>query len=198
MKKAFTREDIVEAAFQVVRKQGRKNLSARTIARELNASTMPIYSTINSMKELEREVNQKFTELFIQYATTPWTNNFLVDTCFGYVRFAREEKVLFRLMFLDDGSTAQADYDTQKPIVLASLWEQLKSDPALEGLDEAQVQHIIDNMEIIIHGLACLVNFGRLPDESDEYIIRYLEEVSTFFVEREKNQPCLGERNQRQ
>ena len=121
MKKAFTKEEIVEAAFQVVRKQGRKKLSARAIARELNSSTMPIYSTINSMKELEQEVGQKFTELLLQYCLTPWTGNFLVDMSFGYVRFAKDEKELFRIMFLDDQPSELTDYEKQKPIIFTTL-----------------------------------------------------------------------------
>lgn len=184
-KKTFSKEDIVEAAFQVVRKQGRKKLSARTIAKELNSSTMPIYSTINSMKELEEEVGQKFTELLLQYCLTPWTGNFLVDMSFGYVRFAKDEKELFRIIFLDDEPSEFTDYKRVKPIVFQTLTARLKEEPDFKDLDEEQIHHITQNMEIIMHGLACLINYGRLPDESDEYIQQYLEEVSAFFVQRD-------------
>ena len=186
MKKTFTKEEIVEAAFQVVREQGRKKLSARAIAKELNSSTMPIYSTINSMKDVEQEVGQKFTELLLQYCLTPWTGNFLVDMSFGYVRFAKDEKELFRTMFLDDEPSELADYEKQKPVVFKTLAAQLKKEPDYKDLDEEQIDHITQNMEIIIHGLACLINYGHLPDDSDEYIQQYLEEVSAFFVQREE------------
>ncbi len=184
MKKTFSTEDIVEAAFQVVRKQGRKKLSARAIAKELNASTMPIYSTIKSMKDLEEKIGQKFTELLLQYCLTPWTGNFLVDMSFGYVRFAKDEKELFRIMFLDDDPSELTNYGKRKPIVFQTLIARLKEEPDFKDLDEEHLHHITQNMEIIIHGLACLINYGRLPDESDEYIQHYLEEVSAFFVQR--------------
>lgn len=154
MKKTFTREDIVEAAFQVVRNQGRKKLSARTIANELNSSTMPIYSTINSMKELEQEIGQKFTELLLQYCLTPWTGNFLVDMSFGYVRFAKDEKELFRIMFLDDEPSEFSDYEKRKPVVFETLVARLKEEPDFKGLDEEQIHHITQNIEIIIHGMS--------------------------------------------
>ena len=121
MKKTFSTEDIVEAAFQVVRKQGRKKLSARTIAKELNASTMPIYSTINSMKDLEAKIGQKFTELLLEYCLTPWTGNLLVDMSFGYVRFAKDEKELFRLMFLADEPSEFVGYKRATPTVFQIL-----------------------------------------------------------------------------
>jgi AcrR family transcriptional regulator len=191
MKRTFSREDIVEAAFQVVRKQGRKKLSARTIAKELNASTMPIYSAISSMKELEEEVSQKFTELLLQYCLTPWTGNFLVDMSFGYVRFAKDEKELFRLMFLDDEPSKFTDYNRLRPFVFQTLTARLKEEPNFKHLDEQQIHHITQNLEIIIHGLACLINYGRLLDDSDEYIQQYLEEVSAFFVQRVGDTPGL-------
>jgi len=191
MKKTFTKEEIVEAAFQVVRKQGRKKLSARAIAKELNSSTMPIYSTINSMKELEEEVGQKFTELLLQYCLTPWTGNFLVDMSFGYVRFAKDEKELFRIMFLDDEPSELTDYEKQKPVVFTTLAARLEEEPDFKDLDEKQILHITQNMKIIIHGLACLINYGRLPDDSDEYILQYLEEVSGFFVQREEGRHSI-------
>jgi len=187
MKKTFTREDIVEAAFQVVRKQGRKKLSARAIAKELNSSTMPIYSTINSMQELQQEVGQKFTELLLQYCLTPWTGNFLVDMSFGYVRFAKDEKELFRIMFLDDDPLELEGYQEQKPAVFKTLLPRLKEDAPFKDMADEQIDRITRNMEIIIHGLACLINYGRLDDDSDEYIQHYLEEVSTFFVQHEED-----------
>ena len=173
MKKTFTREDIVEAAFQVVRKQGRKKLSARTIAKELHSSTMPIYSTINSMQELQQEVGQKFSELLLQYCLTPWTGNFLVDMSFGYVRFAKDEKELFRIMFLDDEPSELTDYQKQKPVIFETLLARLKEESDFKDLGEEQLRHITQNMEIIIHGMACLINYARLPNDSDEYILQY-------------------------
>jgi hypothetical protein len=184
MKKTFTTDDIVEAAFQVVRKQGRKKLSARTIAKELNASTMPIYSTISSMKDLETKIGQKFTELLLEYCSTPWTGNLLVDMSFGYVRFAKDEKELFRIMFLADEPSEFADYKRATPTVFQILATRLKEEPAFKELDEEKIHYITQNIEIIIHGLACLINYGRLPNDSDEYVQQYLEEVSAFLMQR--------------
>lgn len=40
--------------------------------------------------------------------------------------------------------------------------------------------------------MACLINFGRLPNDSDEYIQQYLEEVNAFFVQREEARNSLA------
>lgn len=185
-KKTFTREDIIETAFQLTRKHGKKKLSAREIAKTLNSSTMPIYSTISSMKELEREVGQKFTELFLKYSLTPQTGDVLIDSSFGYIQFAKHEKHLFRIMFFGDEESEISTYKEQKQIILNTLSEYLKQQPDLDGLNDRQLQRILEKMETFIHGLACLVNFGRCEDDSDEHIINLLREVSTLFIQQEK------------
>jgi DNA-binding transcriptional regulator YbjK len=185
-KKTFTREDIVEAAFRLVRKRGKKKLSAREIAKELKSSTMPIYSSVNSMKELEVEVRQKFTELFLQYATTAWTGDPQIDSSFGYIQFAKNEKQLFRIMFFDDTQYEVVSYKEHKPIVTAILEERLEQPPEFQALNKDQQQRIKEKMEIFIHGMACLINSGRFDGESEEYIINLLREINTLLVQHEK------------
>ena len=47
-KPKFTKEDIVEAAFNIVREQGWEALTQRSIAQKLNASIGPIYSSLSN------------------------------------------------------------------------------------------------------------------------------------------------------
>ena len=87
-KHVFTKDDVIDAAIQVIREKGKENLSARAIAKKLNSSTMPIYSLVSSMKELRGEVDQKITELFLRYTLEPRTGRFLFDNALGYIQFA--------------------------------------------------------------------------------------------------------------
>ena len=52
----FDKEEIVQTAVEVVRQHGWNGLSARSIAKELNASTKPIYGYFKSMVVLEEAV----------------------------------------------------------------------------------------------------------------------------------------------
>ena len=54
----FTKEEILEVTLDFIRINGIKEISARTIARELNASTKVIFSLFGNMENLIREVNQ--------------------------------------------------------------------------------------------------------------------------------------------
>jgi AcrR family transcriptional regulator len=185
-KPTFTREDIVEAAFEIIRKQGRSKLSARAIAKELKCSTMPIYSYVSSLQDLKPELAQKFTDLFLQYTTTAYTGNFLIDNSFGYIRFAREEKELFRIMMVSDEGADVADFYEYKPIVGTVMFQRCKAQPELHGLHDEQIQRIMEKMWLIIYGLASLINCGRLDDDRDEYILALLQETSALFIQAER------------
>jgi AcrR family transcriptional regulator len=188
-KQIFTREEIVELAFQLVRKHGKKKLSARAIAKELKSSTMPIYSSVSSMKELEREVHEKFRHLFLQYTTTPWTGNALLDISFGFIRFAKDEKQLFRIMFSTDDAAEVAIYKEEKKIVEPLLRERVKAQPEFQAFTDEQIQHMMNFMGIFMQGLASLINDGRLDDDSDDQILTILKEAYGAFMQQAMSMP---------
>jgi len=95
-KAKFSKESVVDAAFQVVRKKGWQGLTARSIANELNSSTNPIYSHLKSMKDLEEKVVKKAIDLFEEYILTPREGDQWINQAFGYLLFAVHEKYLFK------------------------------------------------------------------------------------------------------
>ena len=75
----FTREEIVDAAFNIVRRGGWTALTARSIGNELGASSRPIYSFFNSMSELEEEVVKKAVDLLFQFMSQKRTGDLWID-----------------------------------------------------------------------------------------------------------------------
>ncbi len=188
-KSNFTRDDIIDAAFQVIRKHGRKKLSARAIAHELHASTMPIYSAVNSVKDLEPDVHQKYRQTFLEYTTRSWTDHALLDLAFGFIRFAKDEKQLFRIMFSTDDAEEVAIYKEEKKIVEPLLRERIKTHPDFAAFSDGQIRQLMDFMGIFMHGLANLINDGRLDDDSDEQILKTLKQAYHAFVRQVASLP---------
>ena len=186
-KKVFTKEDIMSIAFQLTREEGLKNLSARTIAKRLNSSTMPIYSSVNSMKEVEVEIAQRCRELFIEYSMAPQTGNALLDSFLGYIRFAQEEKEFFRMMFFDDEGADNDAYQQHKEFTAQKILDHIKTAPQLAGLDEQQIRHLMERLRIVTHGIASLINYGRLEDLQHESMEDFLKELIAYFIYREKH-----------
>lgn len=187
-KASFTRDMFIDAAFKIVRYKGRNKLSARSIARELNCSTMPLYSYLKSMKKVDKELKEKAIDLLLTYQTTPRTGLAFFDMGLGYVLFARNEKNLFRFLFEgNDGTGKHANAGKiLKEFAFKNLVQKMKTDQTLEGLDEQQLESILTKMWIFTHGLAFLINNNAFVEDDENYIKKMLEETRLFVITGEK------------
>lgn len=102
-KNKVTREQIVQAAMQMVCRDGMEILNARALAAEIGCSTQPIFSNFSTMEELRTAIIQ---EAFAQYHACqrqarereelpPYKASGL-----AYIRFAVDRPQLFRLLFM--------------------------------------------------------------------------------------------------
>jgi AcrR family transcriptional regulator len=154
-KPKFAREDVVEAAFNLVRKHGWDGLSARSIAQELNSSTQPIYSHLKSIKDLKKEIVKKIYELLFSYGTTKRTGDPWVDVGLGYVLFAKEEKQLFRCLGDEERMPLFKKYADKS---FSAVTETLSNYPPFQGLSNEQIDKVRRLGFIFAFGLAVLVN----------------------------------------
>lgn len=178
-KSKFKKEDIINAAFNVVRKKGMQKLSARAISEELGASTMPIYSYIESMAALEEEVIKKAMDLHLQYMTTPRTGDPGLDIGFGYIRFAREEKHLFRCVTDERHIRMITDYFDE---TISTTEDMLKDHPMFEGMTIEQVKRVGIALGCFLHGMASLINNSWDKITTDHEITEFIAETYLSFL----------------
>ena len=174
-KAVFTREMIVEAAFQLTREAGWQGVTARSIAAKLGSSTMPLYSSLKSMDEIEKAVRARAEQCMQEYQRRAWAPDALLSSAVGYVAFARDEKNLFRFLYVD------------RPVQVgaSSGGDGEKSVDELRGVvnlaDQAAVamkDHRVLKSWAFTHGLASLIS-GGVIDLPDETIARLLLEVGS-------------------
>ena len=97
----FTKEEMVEAALQVVRTKGIGGLTAKTMADELGTSTQPIFTSCGSMEGIKREVYAAAVRVYDGYTDAGLKAGVpFFGVGMQYIRFAREEPELYRLLFL--------------------------------------------------------------------------------------------------
>ena len=180
----FTREMFIQAAFKVVRSHGIEKLSARSLARELNCSTMPIYSYLKSMRQLRDDIKEKATELLLAYQNTKRTDSPFLDMGLGYVMFARNEKHLFRFLFMDAGRDPRRGMKSRNPRQMAfeNLLPGMGKDPMLSGLDGPKRESILLKMWIFTHGIAVLANSNALPDNSEKAIENLIHDTGRAVI----------------
>ena len=101
----FTREEIVRAALELTRQEGASAVTARALGERLGASSRPIFSLFQSMQEVQQQVLAAADELYQQYIRQDMAAGQYPPykaSGMAYIRFAREERELFKLLFMRD------------------------------------------------------------------------------------------------
>lgn len=171
-KPKFTKENIVDIAFKFVRENGWEGLSARYIAKQLNSSTMPIYSILGSMQELEKEIVRKALDLFYEYCIKEKTGDPWKDSGIGYIEFAIKEKHLFRSINDEKHAPMRKELGMEYWRALA---ESLSDYEHFKGLKEEQIEHVRIARWFMVHGLASLVNTSSTSFRTEEEFTRVIQ-----------------------
>ena len=109
----INKDEIVSKALELVRSNGADSLNARIIAKALGCSTQPIFSNFAAMDELQRAVIIAAYELYSDFLKNESeSEKYTKYKAYGmaYIRFAREEKQLFKLLFMRDRSNEDISY----------------------------------------------------------------------------------------
>ncbi|HOS98131.1 MAG TPA: WHG domain-containing protein [Deltaproteobacteria bacterium] len=190
--KRFSSEDIVNAAFQVIRKEGWDKCTARSIARELGSSTMPIYSALKSMKNIEDSIAKKASDVLLYYQTRKWSGLGFLDMGVGYVMFAQEERNLFRMMYFREPGTEDDDQRARKfrGYVFDALMERLEHEEIMEGLSTEQRREVLSKMWVFSHGLAVLINNAVIEPMNESEISQVLMDTGSLIITGERSRPA--------
>lgn len=152
-----TKEDIVNAAVNIVRNSGAQAINARTIASVLNCSTQPVFSNFATMDELRLAVVERADALCQEYMRREVENGeFPTYKANGmaYIRFAKEEKELFKLLYMRDRSGESIPERTELTDEMESI---VQNNTGLSGAD-AKLFHL--EMWAYVHGIATMSATG--------------------------------------
>lgn len=180
-KTKYTKEKILDAAFEILHQKGWEHVSARTIARFLNASTMPLYSVLSSMKELEKRLRSRAFEKLMEYQLKAYTENPYLNSAVGYVVFAREQPHLFRFLFFERPKDMDAGelHDLRRH--LPKGLQDLPIDAYFGRISAREWDRVMLNAWIFTHGLAVLIFSGVLTHVKDDRIIDMLKGAGDAF-----------------
>lgn len=178
-KSKFTREQIIETAFQMVREEGLDCLKARDLARKLGTSTAPIFTAFNSVEEIRDEVVKKANALYGEYIKEGLKQTpAFKGVGMKYIEFAKDEPELFKILginkkFKDNFLPA---YDDNSPEVLNVLENKY-------GMSNETAKKLYNHMSVYAFGFASLYA-QRIYLFTMEDISRMLSEVYTAMTEK--------------
>lgn len=185
-KESITIQMILDTAFQMTREEGFSNVTARRVAAKAGCSTQPIFRVYKNMEELWDAVYERATAYFQDYYSlyprtgkTPFSNLGM-----AYIAFAREEKHLFELLFVNGGAGQEGSNLHRK-----SMYELLNGENGnvVYEISLANAAGCPDpsglfmKMWIFIHGAACMSLTGDY-DLSDRETAELLERSYEAFM----------------
>lgn len=101
-KQKITREMVVDAAFDLARKDGLDHVVVRDIAQKLDCSVQPIYSYCKNMEGLRKDVMNRANEFIREYIMQRLDkNDFFRSTGHTYIRLAQEEPNIFKMFIMN-------------------------------------------------------------------------------------------------
>ncbi|MGN0801594.1 MAG: TetR/AcrR family transcriptional regulator [Candidatus Faecivicinus sp.] len=178
-KPKYTKEEIVNAAYELTREKGIDAVVAREVGKRLNTSASPIFTVWNSMEELREEVWKLAKQKYQEYMSgifdyTPAFKEFGMR----WVSFAAEEPNLYRLLFL-------SRRDEHSPCVRFKQAFDGFFTPLVEEimrtfeLSEGDADNLLNQMIVFANGIAAFVITDR-------------DSFSKEAVSRDLSQVCIG------
>ena len=180
----ITKDEIIKTTVEIIRKEGESGVNARSISASLGCSTQPIFSNFKSMEELEETVRAAAYDKYLEFLKNEVeSGKYPQYKAFGmaYIRFAKEERELFKMLFMRDrsseGFSPNDDFRSSVEIVMNA-----------NGVtyEKAELMHL--EMWTFVHGIATMMatSFlllkwelveGMLTDVYQGIRLRHLSEV---------------------
>ena len=150
----FTKDEMIDAAVQVVREKGVGALRAKDVADKLGVSTQPVFTCFSTMAEAKREVYFAAERIYKSYVEKGLSEK-IPFYGFGaaYIKFAEKEPELYKLLFLtpskETGGGAHTAMLSMKDKVIPSLQKTYK-------LSFSEAERFYRDMWIVVHSVATL------------------------------------------
>ncbi len=166
----FTKEQVLAAALALTRKKGFSAVSARSLGEQLGTTSRPIFSHFENMADVQRGIIGAANALYQSFRKEEIASGKYVPykaNGMAYIRFAKEEKELFKLLFMRDRSQESIKENPEEMDALIGLiCKQVRIDK-----EEARLFYL--EMWAFTHGIASMIATNYL-DWDEAFISRAL------------------------
>lgn len=191
----ISKEMILDAAFEIVKKDGMEKLSNRELASMLKCSIRPIYYQFENVEEMQKELYLKIEQYFYKFILENMVEGIpkYKQVGINYIKFAKKEKKLFQTLFMTDvGLTPDAfilkageDYKEIEKFIKISA-----------NIKEEDIKDFHTKMWIFCHGIATLVanDTIKLTDNQIQDLLSYEFQALMLLEENPNNKWVLNQK----
>lgn len=165
----FNEEDVLAAAISIAREKGAEAVNARSIAAKLGCSIQPIFRTYKSMDELKAALYDRAHEMYddVMFESLE-SNKGLSAMGLAYVNFAKNEKNLFKMLFMSNAFSQGS---------IMNLTGNTRGDDAViarisshTGLSITKSHELYNGLWFVSHGMASLLATNSCTLSDDEIV----------------------------
>lgn len=159
-----TKENLIEAAFEIVRESSASSLNARNLASKLKCSTQPIFSNFSSMEEVKTAVIEKSLNIYNDFTKQELEKKIYPpykSSGMAYIRLAKEEPEIFKLLYMRDRTNEKVLNDSE---MAKDVLEIIMSSLNLSR-EKAELFHL--EMWSFVHGIASMLATKYLDLDMD-------------------------------
>ncbi len=156
-KQKITKEDVVNAAFDLAKEHGMEYITVKTISEKLSCSVQPIYTYCANMEGLRQSVYEKARDYVKKYVSLYiGSGDIFRETGRVYLKLAKEEPNIYK-MFIS--------HQRENVSSLEELYN-LEADPKISEIVSEQLNIPIDkakmlHLNMLIYSIGIGVIFSR-------------------------------------
>lgn len=187
-KQRITKEMVVDAAFEIARRDGMEQVLVKNIASRLGCSVQPIYSYCKNMEGLREDVTQRTRHFIREYVSAHIDPDDLFrSTGRSYIQLAKEEPHLFRIFILHRRRGISSLDDLYQAEAGAQVAEAI-ADHLHVSIDQAKQLHL--NMLIYTIGIGTIYSVTTPGISADEIYVQQEAAYEAFLkqMQQEENQ----------
>jgi len=177
-KPKFSKEAIIDAAFDIARVEGMEAITIRKVADRMGSSIAPIYVNFQDIADLKKAVALKINAISQEMLAISYSPNPFLNMGIASMKFARAYSVLFKDLVMNSNRYLQ---DIEQPT--DDLLGHMTMDRDLDGFTKEELMGIFFKMKVFQVGLSVMDVTGMLPpDFSEEQLIGLLESTGTDII----------------
>lgn len=177
-KQRITKELVVNAAFEIARKDGMDQATVKTIAEKLGCSVQPIYSYCRNMDGLRKDVAEKASAFVREYVSGSIDQNDLFrSTGRAYIKIAKKEPHIFRLYLHQERKNVASLGDLYRAEANPAIAELIAKEFNIP-METAKQLHL--NMLIYTIGIGTIYSITSSSISEDEILRQQEQAYQTF------------------
>lgn len=162
-KTKYTKQEIINAAFNIAKTEGFGGITIRKVATELRSSIAPIYVNFEDVEELKQAVVEKSLDHAKQLIVEQTSDDPFRAIGIASIKFALQYSVLYRDLIMQNNPYMK--YNEENTLLII---EQMKKDPQLAGFSNEDLKQGLLKLQIFQTGLSVMAANDLLPEQFDE------------------------------